>query len=113
MNKTIITGRVTSDATFYEKENRTVINFTIANNDSSFKDQDGNWQDRPFFVECALWYNSTTEKAQKSMEITINRLKKGRNVLVDGTISAHVYMKENTPMPKMQLRVESLQIFDR
>ncbi|SDF59369.1 single-strand DNA-binding protein [Dyadobacter soli] len=76
-----ITGRITRDAVVAQlKDERSVINFTVAVGDG-YRDKQGSWVDRTEFVSCAFWLNAGAAKL----------LKKGAVVQLYGRMSARVW----------------------
>lgn len=108
MNKTILTGRLTADAAFHSAEKSVAINFTVANNDASYKNDEGEWVNVPVFVECVIW-----KKKEANLEWIKKALSKGVEVLVEGVVSANAYIskEDNKVKSLLVMKVERFQTF--
>lgn len=108
MNKTILTGRLTADAAFHSTEKSVAINFTVANNDASYKNDEGEWVNVPVFVECVIW-----KKKEASLEWIKRALIKGVEVLVEGVTSANAYIskEDNKVKSSLIIKVERFEAF--
>ncbi len=81
-----IIGRITADAqvrTF--QDNRTVVNFTVAENHDYKNKQTGQWVKRATFYRCAYWLTDKVAKA----------LTKGRLVELTGRVEARAWQGAN------------------
>lgn len=108
MNKTILTGRLTADAVNHTTERSVAINFTVANNDSSYKNDAGEWVNVPTFVECVIW-----KKKEANLDWMKRSLTKGVEILVEGVSSANAYVSKEDGRVKasLALKVDRFQIF--
>lgn len=74
-----IIGRITADAQVHTfQDNRTVVNFTVAENHDYKNKQTGQWVKRATFYRCAYWLTDKIAKA----------LTKGRLVELTGRVEA-------------------------
>lgn len=108
MNKTILTGRLTADASIKPIGNNILVNFTVANNDASYKNDEGTWIDKPVFVECALW-----KRKDVNMEWITKSLIKGVEVLVEGvpSVNAYISKEDNQVKSSLTIKVDRYQVF--
>ncbi|MEG1007561.1 MAG: single-stranded DNA-binding protein [Bacteroides sp.] len=108
MNKTILTGRLTADAVFHTTEKSVAINFTVANNDASYKNDEGEWVNVPVFVECVLW-----KKKDANLDWAKRSLTKGVEILVEGVSSANAYISKDDNKVKsfLTIKVDRYQTF--
>lgn len=85
INKVILSGRLTADAvTKQTPNNHTVTHFTLAINNG--KDKEGNDR-KADFPTCYVW-NASPKFVEKY-------LKKGRKVLIEGSIKTRTYNKDD------------------
>ncbi|MDN3588223.1 single-stranded DNA-binding protein [Pedobacter aquatilis] len=96
-----ITGRLTADAVVKNvKEDKKVVNFTIALNDS-YRSGDER-KEITTFIECAYWRN----------EGITEFLKKGNLVQVYGRIGVNAYMSgNNEPKASITFHVSEIKLF--
>lgn len=81
MNLFVISGNLTREPEVKAfPSGKTVINFSIANNDDHRKKDDGTWETIPSFFDVVFWTNRTQHWIQES------RLAKGNHVVCHGTI---------------------------
>ena len=108
VNKTILTGRLTADAVFHTTEKSVAINFTVANNDASYKTDEGEWVNVPVFAECVIW-----KKKEANLDWVKRSLTKGAEVLVEGTSSSSAYISKDDNKAKSSLiiKVDRYQVF--
>jgi len=87
VNKVILIGRLGKDPDMrYTPSGTAVANFSLATN-SSFKDSDGNWQDK------TEWHNIVT--FGRTAEIAGEYLKKGKLVYIDGRLQTSSWEDQN------------------
>lgn len=85
INKVILSGRLTADAVMKQTpNNHTVTHFTLAINNG--KDKEGNDR-KADFPTCYVW-NANPKFVEKY-------LKKGRKVLIEGSIKTRTYNKDD------------------
>lgn len=112
MNKTIVTGKLTSNAEVKEiNEKTTVINFTIANNDADYKDANGEWVNRPAFFDCQYFVRKESVNA---INYAMNHLKKAAGVLVEGVININCYNnQEGKAVGRLTLNVSNYDVVQK
>jgi single-strand DNA-binding protein len=87
VNKVILIGRLGKDPDMrYTPSGTAVANFSLATN-SSFKDSDGNWNDK------TEWHNIVT--FGRTAEIAGEYLKKGKLVYIDGRLQTSNWEDQN------------------
>jgi single-stranded DNA-binding protein len=99
MNKTVILGRLGSDATIKTVDShpeKEIINFSVAHDKKTRAGEVTTW------VDCTLWVD-------KGKNGVLPFLLKGKNVLLEGQIYAEAYVnKENKAIPVLKLTVYEL-----
>lgn len=107
-NKVTLVGRLVRDPELrYTTSGKAVANFTIAVDRGFGKDKDGG-ESQADFIKVSCW--------DKQAEFVSNYLKKGRLVLVDGSIRTGSYEKEGQKVYTTEVaanRVISLEKADR
>lgn len=88
MNSVKIDGNVTRDPETFSPQGSeyTVLKFSIANNDESKKDANGQWENVPSFFDVEYW----TKKAQ----YWIQKLTKGASVTIQGRLKQQTWEHE-------------------
>ena len=87
VNKVILIGRLGKDPDMrYTPSGTAVANFSLATN-SSFKDSDGNWNDK------TEWHNIVT--FGRTAEVAGEYLKKGKLVYIDGRLQTSSWEDQN------------------
>lgn len=96
-----ITGRLTADSTVKTiGENRQVVNFSIAINDS-YKPKDGERKEVTTYVECAFWRGANRSQW----------LKKGAMVQLIGRIGINAYTnRDGKAVAKLTFHVNDINI---
>lgn len=96
-----IIGRLTADSTVKTiGENKQVVNFSIAINDS-YKPKDGEKREITTYVDCSFWRDA--KRAQW--------LKKGAMVLLTGRIGTNAYMdREGNAVARLTFHVNEINI---
>lgn len=96
-----IIGRLTADSTVKTiGENKQVVNFSIAMNDS-YKPKDGEKREITTYVDCSFWRDA--KRAQW--------LKKGAMVLLTGRIGTNAYMdREGNAVARLTFHVNEINI---
>lgn len=94
-----ITGRLTQDATVSTTpRGRKVVNFSIAVNDS-YKNKDGQRNDKTVFIECAYWLTSRVA----------SWLSQGLLVELTGRLSARAWLaSDGTPKAGINFHTSSI-----
>lgn len=82
-NKISLIGRLGKDAVINVAGGKNVINFPLAVSDDK-KQQDGTWKQETLWFDCAYWSDRTVEA-----------LKKGALVTINGTPRPHEYQKSD------------------
>jgi len=95
MNNFSITGRLTNDAEIKAVNDSNVINFSIANNDESKKDANGNYEDVVSFFNCVYWSKSGK---------MVNHLRKGKMVTCSGRLKQERWEKDGQNYNRVTLR---------
>jgi len=101
MNNINITGNLTRDAEMKQIGDSNVIEFSIANNDESKKNQSGEWEKIVSYFNCSIW--------SKSGKI-FNHLKKGKAVSVSGKLKQEIWQDKETNknMSKVVIRANEV-----
>ena len=95
MNNFQMTGTLTADAEIKQIGESNVINFTIANNDESKKNQDGSWENIASFFNCIFWSKSGK---------MVSHLLKGKHVTVSGSLKQDRWEKDGAKHSTIKLR---------
>lgn len=104
MLKLIATGNLGMDAKIHENNGRSAIQFSIAQN-KKFKDKDGNQVEKTTWLSCGFWRDE-----KQSKEIA-KYLKKGTQVLVEGTPEVRTYTDQSgKPAAALNVNVHSIEL---
>jgi single-strand DNA-binding protein len=97
-----IIGRVTADATVTNlKDDRKVINFTVAINDSYKPKNSSEWKKTSTFVQCSYWLNA----------LIVKHLTKGSLVELSGRIGVNAYKGfDGEPKATLTFHVNAIKI---
>ena len=102
INKVILSGRLTADAVMKQTpNNHTVTHFTLAINNG--KDKEGNDR-KADFPTCYVW-NANPKFVEKY-------LKKGRKVLIEGSIKTRTYNKDDEKRYVTEVSVYKIEYAD-
>jgi len=103
MNTIIIDGNLTKDPEVkYTKNGKSIMSFTIANNDN-FKKKDDGWETVPCFIDCTFWLDDNSDWTQK--------LHKGYYVSLIGVLKQDKWEKEGKPYTKICINVDMIKKF--
>lgn len=101
-NSVVIVGRLTRDPELkYAPSGRPVCSFTVATSRRSTK-EDGGKEESTTFLDVDVW--------NRLAEICCQFLKKGRQVLVTGTLRQSRWTDPKTEEPRTKLRVVAQQV---
>lgn len=101
MLKILLIGNLGKDATVNSINGKSVINFSVAIN-QSYKNQQGVKVEKTTWVDCAMWRDSVA---------VAQYLKKGTQVFVEGTPEARSYQKnDGSTGVSLSMRVNDLQL---
>ena len=106
MNKTIISGRLTADAEVRETANALAVNFTVANNDGSYKDAQGQWVEVVSYFRCVLW-----KKKGANVDYLVKHLVKANQVIVEGIVGWDSYTSQGETKVTLTLNVKQVDFF--
>jgi single-strand DNA-binding protein len=103
INEFSLCGHLTADVELKEmSEGGKFLRGTVAVNES-WKDKDGNWQQKANFIPFTFW---RTEVAESLAE----RLKKGTPVLITGKLTSRTWDKEGEKQFANDQRAERIQV---
>lgn len=101
MLKVFVIGHLGKDAVVNNVGGKSVINFSLAVN-QSYKNQQGVKVEKTTWVDCSMWRDSTT---------VAQYLRKGVQAFVEGTVEARTYQKsDGTQAASLSVRVSNLQL---
>ena len=107
MNKTIISGRLTAGAVINETANALAVNFTVANNDGSYKDAQGQWVEVVSYFRCVFW-----KKKGSNVDYLVKYLVKANQVLVEGIVGVDSYVSnQGENKTTLTLNVKQIDFF--
>jgi len=99
MYKTILLGNIGKDCVVNTVNGKSVINFPLANSES-WRDAQGNKQEKTRWFDCALWRDNTA---------IAQYLKKGTKVLLEGQVDVKQFQRQDgTQGIGMTFRVSNL-----
>ena len=106
LNRVLLAGRLTRDPELRFTPNGTAVcNFSMALN-RRFKDQAGNWQDEPTFVNVVAW--------QSAAENIGKHLHKGSPVLVEGRLESRSWETETgQKRNSLEVRADNVRFLER
>jgi single-strand DNA-binding protein len=106
LNRVLLAGRLTRDPELrYTPNGTAVCNFSIALN-RRYKDQSGNWQDEPTFVNVVAW--------QSAAENIGKFLHKGSPVLVEGRLESRSWETETgQKRSSLEVRADNVRFLER
>lgn len=101
MLKVFVIGHLGKDAVVNNVNGKSVINFSVAIN-QSYKNQQGVKVEKTTWVDCSMWRDSVA---------VAQYLKKGTQVFVEGQPEARTYqLSDGTAAAALHLRVSNLQL---
>jgi single-strand DNA-binding protein len=104
MRQLLVIGYLGKDATVTQHNGYNIINFSIADSEK-YKNNEGVEITKTTWIECAIW-----KKVGDSVAVA-NYLKKGTQVMVQGTPDVSTYTnKDNQVVAKLTLRVSQTQL---
>jgi single-strand DNA-binding protein len=102
MNTTIISGNLTREPESRAVGDQSVINFSIANNDESKKQQDGSYVKIASFFDFEFW--------TKNPAHWLKQLVKGANVVVQGRLKQDRWEQDGTNRSRVKIIVDGYPI---
>lgn len=102
-NKAILVGRLGKDPESRNVSGKTVVNFTVAN-DESYKDRNGEQKKKTEWHKIVVW--------GKQAEIAQQYLKKGSLVLIEGKIQTRSWDKDGVKQYSTEIMALSVQLLD-
>lgn len=104
VNKLIAIGRLTADPQLrHTPSGASVANFTLAVNES-WKDKDGQKQERCEFMRIVVW--------GKLAELCAQYLAKGRRVYLEGRLQTKQYEKDGQTHHSTEIQAQTVQFID-
>lgn len=106
INKVILSGNLTRDPELRATSGGTsVLAVPLAVNDR-YRSQDGEWLDRPNYVDCEVW--------GKRADALAKILAKGAKVCVEGKLRWHSWeAKDGTKRSKLTVTVDKVELMSR
>lgn len=106
LNKVFISGNLTRDAEVRSNQGGTAITtFGMAVNDR-VKDEQGNWTDRPNFVECVMFGKRGEAMHDKGY------LRKGARLAVEGRLRWSQWEKDGQKRTKLEVVVDEVEAME-
>lgn len=105
MRQLLVIGFLGKDAVVAQHNGKNIINFSIADSEK-FKNAEGVEITKTTWIECAIWKNPGDSIA------IANYLKKGTQVMVQGTpdVSTYTHRETNQVHAKLSMRVSNTQL---
>ena len=101
--RTTIFGRLTRDPAIHQFPNGgAVVNFALAFTGQSRKDQNGNWQDEPCYLDCKAFVNN---QGRGIGDVVMRFCKRGSRVLIDGHLILEKWQDRNTGANQQAIRL--------
>jgi single-strand DNA-binding protein len=104
LNQVTLTGNLGKDAEIREVGQKKVASFSIGVTES-FKDKEGQWQNKTFWMDCKYWLSDKDTKSAN--------LLKGKSVLVAGRLTQEEWEKDGVKRTKFVLNVQDVQFADK
>jgi single-strand DNA-binding protein len=105
INKAYISGNLTRDMEVRNTQSGAAIGrFCVAVNDR-VKDAQGNWADRPNYIDCTLW-GPRAEKLEPY-------LTKGTKVAIEGKLRWSSWEKDGQKRSKIEIMVDEVEFMSR
>lgn len=105
INKAYISGNLTRDIEVRNTQSGAAIGrFSVAVNDR-VKDAQGNWTDRPNYIDCTLW-GPRAEKLEPY-------LTKGTKVAIEGKLRWSSWEKDGQKRSKIEIMVDDVELMSR
>jgi single-strand DNA-binding protein len=106
INKVFISGNLTRDCELRQTQGGTaILTFGVAVNDRAKNPQTGEWEDRPNFVDCAMF--------GKRAEAVERFLSKGQKVAIEGKLRYSSWEKDGQKRSKLSVIVDELEFMSR
>lgn len=107
LNHVAITGNLTRDPDLRMTSGNgtTVLNFGVAVNDRHRNQQTGEWEDRPNFIDCALFGSRANAMVQM--------LRKGSKVAIIGKLRQTSWERDGQRRNKIEVIVEDIDLMTR
>lgn len=100
LNKVMLIGNLTKDPESRAAGQKSVASFSIAVNRRS-KGQDGQQKEEVSYFDCEAW--------DKTGDLVMQYLKKGRTVLVEGRLQQDRWVKDNQSRSKVKVVADNVQ----
>lgn len=108
LNKVFISGNLTDDPKIYEFGNgEKAANFSIAIN-KTWTGENGEQNKKTTYVDC----RASGKHMQKKIEAISKYLKRGRKVLVEGSLELNKYKKNDQSFSKMRVILDEFHFMD-
>ncbi len=105
LNKVMLIGHLGKDPELkYTPGGAAVATVSLATTES-YKDKDGNWQERPEWHRLVIW--------NKQAEIATEYLKKGAQIFVEGRLQTRNWEKDGQKHYTTEIVVQSFQMLGR
>lgn len=97
MNTVMISGNLTKDVEVKATNSGSFLNFSIANNDKSKKNAQGEWEDVVGFFECSYF--------SKNPQPWIQKLHKGAGVMIEGQLEQQSWQDKESGKQRSKVTV--------
>ena len=107
INKVFISGNLTRDCELRQTQGGTsILTFGVAVNDRAKNPQTGEWEDRPNFVDCAMF--------GKRAEAVSRILAKGMKVAIEGKLRQSTWTaKDGSKRSKLEVIVDEIEFMSQ
>lgn len=106
INRVIISGNLTRDPELRNTQSgMAVLQFGMAVNERVKNQQTGEWEDRPNFIDCAMFGNRA--------EAVSRYLSKGTKVTVEGKLRYSQWERDGQKRSKLEVVVDELEFMSR
>lgn len=105
INKVMITGNLTRDPELRQNSSFSVLTFSVAVNERIKNQQTGEWEDRPNFIDCAMF--------GRRAESVANYLSKGSKVAIEGKLRWSQWEKDGQKRSKLDVIVDQIEFLSR
>lgn len=105
VNKVFLLGNVTKTPELKHTNSGTAVtNFSIATNES-YKDSNGDWQERPQYHNLTAW--------AKAAEIICQYVEKGTQMHIEGSLNYGSYEKDGVTFRTVEIRIDEFALCGR
>ena len=107
INKVFVSGNLTRDCELRQTQGGTaILTFGVAVNDRAKNSQTGEWEDRPNFVDCAMF--------GKRAEAVSRILAKGMKVAIEGKLRQSTWAaKDGSKRSKLEVIVDEIEFMSQ